>query len=669
MELDFRFFFTLTLMLASGISAGFAFRRLYRLLRLGKNENLFSELPQRIGIFTKVVLGQSKLFKDFWPGLQHAIIFWGFIVITIGTMEMIIEGFFHGFTFEFLGPAYDVIVYLQDFLHPLVLLAVVYGLLRRLVFMPKRLPATWAKKREAVFVLILTGTLMFANIMSFGGFVLGNHPLGHAEWRPFSVWIANLLAGQGLTPDQGVSIGYFFWCIHIFTVFAFGAYIPRSKHLHIIAAGPNAFLARLKHRGTFAPINFADETQTVYGVGKITQFSWKDILDTYSCTQCGRCNEFCPTATTGKPLKPMNLVEDIKHHLFDVGDKLIADKNAEVEPMVSEKTGLTEETIWACTTCRACVEACPVMIEHVDKIVDMRRNLVLMEGKMPAELQVTMKNWETQSNPWGMSPDVRDEWAKSLNVARLADKPQAEFLFYVGCAGSFNDRNKKISTSFVKILQKAGIDFAILGKEELCNGETARRAGNEYLAKTMIDANIAVLQKYNVKKILTTCPHCFNTLKNEYPDFGFKAAEVLHHTDFIDQLIKSGKIVPVQDSQKDSIKVAFHDSCYLGRYNDIYEAPRAVLKSFGGDVLELPRNKKQGLCCGAGGARMWMEETIGKRINVERVEEALETKPDLIAAGCPFCQVMISDGVTEKGAAEKVAVVDIAEFVADRLGG
>jgi Fe-S oxidoreductase len=665
MELDFRFFYTLTLMLLSGVSAGIAFRRLYRLIRLGKNENLFSEIPKRIGIFSQVVLGQSKLFKDFGPGLQHAIIFWGFIIITIGTLEMIIEGFVHDFTFAFLGPFYDYTVFIQDFLHPLVLAAVLYGLGRRLVFQPKRLPAEWAKKKEAVFVLILTGTLMFANVMSFGGFVLGEHVLGHAHWRPFSRMIADMLAAFGMTSEQGISLGYFFWGVHLLTVFSFGAYIPRSKHLHIIAAGPNVFFTRTKHRGTFAPINFADETQTVYGVSKITQFTWKDILDTYSCTQCGRCNEYCPTATTGKPLKPMYLIEDIKHHLFDVGDKLIADSNAETEAMVSEKTGLSEETIWACTTCRACVEACPVMIEHVDKIVDLRRNLVLMEGKMPAELQVTMKNWETQSNPWGMSPDVRDEWAKGLDIPRLSEKPDAEYLFYVGCAGSFNDRNKKISTSFVKILKKAGIDFAILGKEELCNGETARRAGNEYLAKTMIDANIAVLQKYNVKKVLTTCPHCFNTLKNEYPDFGFKASEVLHHTDFIDRLIKENKIVALEGSGKDKIKVAFHDSCYLGRYNDIYEEPRSALRAFGGDVIELPRNKQKGLCCGAGGARMWMEETIGKRINVERVEEALETKPDVIAAGCPFCQVMLSDGVTEKES--KVPVVDIAEFVADRL--
>jgi Fe-S oxidoreductase len=267
-----------------------------------------------------------------------------------------------------------------------------------------------------------------------------------------------------------------------------------------------------------------------------------------------------------------------------------------------------------------------------------------------------------------MSPDTRDEWARSLDIPRFADKPNAEYLFYVGCAGSFNARNQKISTAFAKILKRAGIDFAILGKEELCNGETARRAGNEYLSKAMIDANIEVLKRYNVKKVLATCPHCFNTLKNEYPDFGFKAELVMHHTEFLDQLIREGKLKIDPSSDAKTMRVAFHDSCYLGRYNEVYEAPRNVLRALGGDVIEMPRSKQKGLCCGAGGARMWMEETIGKRINVERVEEALETKPQVVAAGCPYCQVMLSDGVNAKGASDTVKVLDVAELVADRIG-
>lgn len=666
MTLDLRFFFTVVGISLSAISFLWASRRLWNLMMLGAGENVWHGMGERVRIFSVNVLAQAKLFKDFGPGLQHFIIFWGFIIITLGTVEMIIEGIFHGFTFAFLGKPFLIVTFIQDILHPLILAAVVYGLWRRLVSHPKRLPREWSAKSDAVVVLCITGFLMLANIISFAGFVLhADNVFAHPEARPFSVLVSKLFHLMGVSPATGETLGYAFWAAHLASVFAFGAYVPHSKHLHILAAGPNIFFARLKHPGTFSQVNFEAENPS-FGVSKITQFSWKDILDAYSCTQCGRCNEFCPTATTGKPLRPMKLINDIKYHLFKVGDRLIEDPTSEpTQMLVSEESGITEDTVWACTTCRACVEACPVMIEHVDKIVDLRRHMVMMEGKMPPELQVTMKNWETQSNPWGMPAESRDEWARAMNIPRLADRPGAEFLFYVGCAGSFNDRNKKITMSFAKILQRAGVDFAILGKEELCNGETARRAGNEYLAKTMIDANIEVMRRYGVKKILATCPHCFNTLKNEYPDFGFKAEAVIHHTEFIDQLVSEGRI-KIDASSDTSLRVAFHDSCYLGRYNDVYDAPRRLIAATGAEVVEMPRNKSKGLCCGAGGARMWMEETIGKRVNVERVEEALQTKPQVIAAACPFCQVMINDGVTEK-AANDVRVMDVAELVAEQL--
>ncbi len=506
---------------------------------------------------------------------------------------------------------------------------------------------------------------MLADILTFAFLIRAGDAHGQEVWRPLSQQLAAMLSGVDV--PTALMLGWTFWAVHIATLFFFLTYIPHSKHLHVFTAGPNIFFARLEPRGTLSKINFEDESQTSFGVSKLNEWSWKDLLDAYSCTACGRCNEFCPTATTDKPLKPMKLIQDLKVYAHDHGDTARKDPtDASIPPMISEETGLSYDTVWACTTCAACVEACPVMIEHVDKIVDMRRSLVLMEGRMPPELQNTFTNWERQSNPWGMPSDSRDAWAQDLQVARLADKPDAEYLFYVGCAGSFNDRNKKISTAFVKILQKAGVNFAILGKEELCNGETARRAGNEYLAKTMIDANIDTLKRYNVKKILTTCPHCFNTLKNEYPEFGFRAESVRHHTDFINELVQSGR-VQVQ-SKKDSVKIAFHDSCYLGRYNEVYEQPRQALRAIGGvEVIEMPRNRSKGLCCGAGGARMWMEETIGKRINIERVEEALGQKPDVIAAGCPFCQVMLEDGVTQKAPQNNVLVRDVAEIVAEQI--
>lgn len=667
--LDLRFFFTLFVIVVPVWLAGQTFLKIYKTIKLGKAENLFDSLPTRFSIFVQNWILQKKMFKDMTPAIAHFVIFAGFIIVTIGSAEHLIEGLIHGFSWHiFLGPLYGPLVYLQDFLNLGVVLAVFYFLFRRLVLKPKRMSKDPRHKRDGLIVLSFTGAHMVADILAFGFFALAHNEHAMIEYRPVSQQVAAFLGGFGLTPDFAGTLGWIFWGIHIATVGGFLMYIPHSKHLHVMSAAPNIFFSRMGHKGTLSKINFEDETQTQFGVAKLTDFSWKDILDAYTCTTCGRCNEFCPTANTGKPLQPMKLIDDIKRFSREHGAKLIANKDADLGvALVSEASGISHETVWACTTCRACVEACPVMIEHVDKIIDLRRNLVLMEGSMPPELQVTMKNWETQSNPWGMPADARDEWARALKVPTFQEKPNAEYLFYVGCAGSFNDRNKKVTVAFAKLLMKAGVDFAILGKEELCNGETARRAGNEYLAKTMIDANIEVLKRYNVKKILSTCPHCFNTLKNEYPEFGFKAEVVMHHTDMIDQLIKAGKLVPQEGHGPDKIRVAFHDSCYLGRYNEVYEQPRDALRAMGADVVEMPRNRQTGLCCGAGGARMWLEETIGKRINVERVEEALETKPQVIAAGCPFCQVMLTDGVHAK-AADSVKVIDVAEFVAEKVG-
>lgn len=671
LQFDSRFFFVLSLMVVSGVFAGKSFWRLIRAMRLGRAEKLTDRPAERWWIVLKNIFAHKKMLKDFWPGLIHGVIFFGFIIVTLGTAEHVIEGLFHGFSLSFLGPIYVGLSTLQDLLQFMVVGAVLYFFYRRLVSKPKRLPASGPKRRDGLIVLTLTGGHMFADIGAFVFWILAGSEHGQAAHRPLSAGVASLIAHAGIAPAQADTIAWIFWSVHIATVFIFLMYIPHSKHLHIITAGPNAYFARLKAKGTFTPVNFADESQTSYGVGKVNQFSWKDVLDTYSCTQCGRCNVYCPTATTDKPLRPAKLIDDIKNHLFVVEPTLSKDPAAEPpQALISEESGISFDTVWSCTTCRACVEACPVMIEHVDKIVDMRRHLVMMEGNMPAELQNTMRNWETQSNPWGMAPDARDEWARELDIPRFADKPDTEYLFYVGCAGSFNDRNKKITTAFAKILKKAGVDFAILGKEELCNGETARRAGNEYLAKTMIDANIEVLKRYNVKKILTTCPHCFNTLKNEYPDFGFVAEETIHHTDFINTLIKQGKITPMNPnaSADEPLRIAFHDSCYLGRYNEIYEQPRDALKAIPGvEVVEMPRSKEKGLCCGAGGARMWMEEKIGKRINVERTEEALALKPKVIAAGCPYCQVMITDGVNEKAESANVKVMDLAEIIVEKI--
>lgn len=637
-------------------------KHIWREMRAAKSEKIEPNWGARFLIFFETVILQKKLFKELIPGIAHATFYYGFLVITYGTAESVLAALIPGASLHFLGPIHSLMVLSEDIMQPLVCLAIVYGVVRRTITKPKRLRLPAASARDGLIILGLIALHMGANMLSHSGYLLAKYPVAEPELRFFTMWLASIYFDLGMQESTGLWLGHFGWTMHMISVFGLLAYLPHSKHLHIITSQANAFLARLRHKGTLSKVNFEDQENPVFGVSKATQFSWKDILDVYSCTECGRCNDFCPTATTNKPLRPRELIMDLKRHLKE--NPQITEGQDPAEALISE-TYISEQTIWACTTCRACVEACPVLIEHVDKIVDLRRNLVLMEGRMPEELQNTMRNWETQSNPWGISSDVRDEWANGLEVPRMADHPQAQYLFYVGCAGSFNDRNKKIATAMVKILKAAKIDFAILGKEELCNGETARRAGNEYLSQTMFQMNIEVLNRYQVKQIITICPHCFNTLKNEYPDFGFRAERVWHHTEFIDKLIQD-KTLSLDTSSE--LKIAFHDSCYLGRYNEVYDAPRSALAATGATVLEAPRSRSKGLCCGAGGARMWMEETIGERINFERSNELLATQPQVIAAGCPFCQVMITDGVKrDPAAADKVRVLDVAEIVADRV--
>jgi len=666
MIFNWQFFYTILCLAVGTYFASTAFVKLWRLI-FAQNKNFdgyFQNIGERLKLVLVNVFGQKKLFKDFWPGLQHALIFWGFIIVTIETVEMIVFGLFPNFSFAFLGPAYDGLVYLQDVFHLLILLAVAYGLYRRFISKPKRLDLPKEHAKDAILVLCLTGLLMLANIVSFAGFIVIDHFFALAEFRPVSNLLAQFLLSLGLTQAAAYFLAYFGWAIHLATVFFFLAYIPRSKHLHVVTAAPNIFFSKLYPRGRLEKINFEDESIEQYGVAKVSDLGWKERLDFLTCTECGRCNDVCPTATTGKSLKPRELIVDLKENLFKEKENLMSNLVDKVTA-ISPESGITDEVLWGCTSCGACVEACPVNIEHVDRIVDLRRNKVLMEGQMPEELQNTMKNWENNSNPWGLDQNQRDAWAEGENVPRFADKKEAEYLYYVGCAGSFNERNKKISKAVVRLLNKAGVDYAILGKEELCNGESARRAGNEFLAQSMMEANIGSLKKYKYKKIITTCPHCFNTLKNEYGDFGFEVDEIIHHADFLNQLIKDKKLTL---SDKGEVqKIVYHDSCYLGRYNDIYEAPRELLSNIeGAELVEMKRTKSKGLCCGAGGGRMWLEENEGKRINVERSEEAVETGAGVVATACPFCQVMISDGMDDLKQPEK-QVKDVAELIEERV--
>ncbi|MCG8620221.1 MAG: (Fe-S)-binding protein, partial [Desulfobacterales bacterium] len=447
------------------------------------------------------------------------------------------------------------------------------------------------------------------------------------------------------------------------TILGFLIYIPSSKHLHLLAAAPNVYFKRLETEKAIVKTDIEDEEAETFGLGKCSEFNWHNVLNLYACTECGRCEELCPAASTGKSLSPKKIIHDFKVDLLDQADKILPDKDGnhkkdEVTPLMTEGSEVTEDVLWSCTTCRSCENICPVSNEHLDFVFEMRKHQVLMEASFPPEMAETFNNMENQANPWGFAADTRADWSKDLDVPLMMDKPDAKVLYFVGCAGSFDDRGKKISRATARVLKRAGVDFAILGPEESCNGDMARRAGNEYLGQMMIQQNVETINQYNPELILTGCPHCFNTLKNEYPEFGADY-EVVHYADYFKRLIDEGKL---QVKAKDMGAITFHDSCYLGRWNDIYESPRELLaKANTGDLVEMDRSGEKGFCCGAGGARMFMEETIGERINNVRAQHAVDTGADTVAASCPFCATMLNDGLMETD--RKMQVLDIAEIM------
>jgi Fe-S oxidoreductase len=650
-----------------GSFTGFAWniRRLASYLSIGRPEDRSDGPAERASNVLKIAFGHSKLLREPLAGIMHFFIFWGFVVLLLAIIESIGEGIVPGFSLSFLGILYGPILLVQDLFALFVAVAILVALYRRNVSRPSRLEVGGHARLDATVILLIilgiVSSMLFQNAFRMGaGDGAGN------EFRIVSGLLSGLIDAGSISANS--TLFQICWWVHIGLVLGFMNYLPYSKHLHIIASIPNVFFAKKSARGTLKALNLQDENATKFGASDVEDLTWKQLLDGYACTECGRCTAACPAANTGKPLSPRKIIVDIRQRLMQKG---AASRNGGAEsgpipgtPHTLVDGFITEDELWACTTCMACVQECPVQIEHVDAIVDMRRYLVLNESRFPKELQTTFQNLERNATPWAFSQSSRADWADGMDVPRLAEKGHTELLFWVGCAGSYDARYTKVTRAFTSIMQMTNVDFAILGTEEKCTGDPARRAGNEYLAQTLMADNISTMNRYGVKNIVTSCPHCFNTLKHEYPQLG-GSYNVIHHADFIDQLIQSGKLKLPKEQKA---RVTYHDSCYLGRYNQVYDQPRNVIAAVPGvEMVEMARSRDRGFCCGAGGARMFMEESIGKKVNIERTEEALSLSPDVIGTACPFCMTMMTDGVKSLDAAEKVEVKDVAEIVLEAL--
>lgn len=649
--------------------------RLVAWLKVGKSDNRFDRIGERIKTTMVVGFGQSKILRDKVAGPIHAGIFWGFLVLLFSAVEMILEGLHEGWSLNILGPFYSVITILTDIFCLLIIVGTMMSLWRRYITKVKRLQVEHEKVEAG---LILLTIFMIVTGLFVQNSLRGAMPEGDFFWAlrpvsgPFGLALSSLL-GSGTSLVFEIA-----WWTHAILILAFMNYLPYSKHLHVLTSIPNVFLGPLAPSNAMQPINFEEEGLEKFGVVDIEDLSWKSLLDGYTCTHCGRCTSVCPANQTGKVLDPRGIIIAIHDRTMDKAPLILKQQNNQeltaAEQVIWDKKLIGDyvnpDALWACTTCGACMQECPVNIEHVPAIVGMRRSMVMMESMFNDEsalLPDIYGNMETNAVPWGgFSQSDRANWAEGMNVKTAAEDASMEVLFWVGCAGSYDERAKKTTRAFAELMQIAGVDFRILGTEENCTGDVARRTGNEYLADMLTKTNIETFQRYNVTKIVATCPHCFNTLKNEYPQYGYNA-EVQHHTQFIQQLIASGRLT-IDRNTTSTEAIAYHDSCYLGRYNGEYEAPRADIENVPGlNILEPERSGDRGLCCGAGGGRMFMEEHVGDRVNVTRTNELLATGAETIAVNCPFCATMVNDGVKAADKQDIVAVRDIAEILRDHV--
>jgi len=636
---------------------GLIVRLLYGILRAAKPENRFSRWGDRITAVLIYVGAQARVVAK-PAGLGHFIIFWGFIFITIGTVDHMLAQIIPGFGLERIvgRGAESAFLMLQDAFGILVIGAIAVAAVRRFILKPERLriddphaPPQAALILALIFVLIV---LMYG---VKGTEILRDSQRLTRSNAPVSFRAADMMRGWRMNlPLAG---GVFSWG-HNLIIFFFLLYIPFSKHIHILGAIPNVFFKNLGPMGGLSRMNLEDESAEKFGASELRDFTWKQLLDLYSCTECGRCQIACPAFLTEKPLSPFRVIHRLraqlmrdKRGLFTRGVDVLRST-----PVIPDN--VTVDEIWSCTTCGACMQECPPFIEHVQKIVDLRRLLVLTESRFPPEMQPVFKNMEVNYNPWAIGYSSRADWAADLAVPLASEKGSFDVLFWVGCSGSFDQRGQKVSRALVKLMRKGGVDFATLGTEERCCGETARRMGNEYLAQTLIQANIDTLRKYTFKRIVTACPHGLNTFRVEYPQFGL-SVPVMHHSEFLLALVSQRRL---KVRRLDALRGAYHDSCYLGRYNGLVREPRALLAHATKHVAEFKRRGKSSFCCGAGGGRMWMEETLGSRINEERVRELLGLGVDHVFTACPFCLTMFEDGLKSLER-EDMKALDIAEVL------
>ncbi|MCH7473027.1 (Fe-S)-binding protein, partial [bacterium] len=639
------------------------------------------------------VFGQYRLLRgDFPAGLMHFFIFWGFVILLLNIVHFLISGFAPAADLHLpflgrddaLGGAY---LLLRDVIEVLVALAVLYAVYRRLIVKPKRLSLSG----EALLILFLIFMVM-ATDWTMNGALVGMGKITAHPLSPVEQYLGGALAAYGPTASEwvyGVS-----WWAHLVTLLLFLNILPLSKHFHVLLSPFNVYLRELGQVGKLRKIDF--EAEEDFGISRPEQLNWRNWLDAYSCTECGRCDHFCPAHQTGKVLSPQHIITGTRELIYAHMPKMlvkIAQANAaakqsgngngsgdivlfeEGDPDLPAFVGEVhlDEALWACTTCGACDTHCPLFIEHVNPIMEMRRHLVMeQEGRFPKELQSMFTGLERQGNPWGLPAHTRMDWAEGLSVPTLESNPGAEYLYFVGCFGSFDARAKPTTLAMMQLLDHAGVDYAVIGKQECCNGDPARRCGHEYLAQSLVEQLCGIFKEMQPKKVITACPHCFNTFKNEYMDFGVEFEEVMHHSEFLTRLIKKGKLAVGADHSSPLQKVVFHDSCYLGRYNEVYDEPRDVLQSVPGvELVEAKFSRDRGFCCGAGGGRMFMEETEGTRVNKFRYEQLVETGAQAVAVACPFCKTMLDDAAKEAGASElsQLQVEDIAVVLRDAVLG